>query len=83
MERSSYLQRHLERIRTSLAWLDAQASGEGFRPGRFCVPDIALIAALDFGERFDVFPWRGHTRLEALIARFAGRPSVRSTLPEG
>jgi glutathione S-transferase len=76
---STYLQRHQERIAHILDWLEHRADPEGLLPGRFSVQDLSLVCALDFGERFGIFAWRGRPRLEALMARLSERPSVHQT----
>lgn len=76
---STYLQRHQERIRRMLDWLEPRARPEGLLPGCFSVQDIALVCALDFGAHFDVFDWHGRPRLEALHAKLSRRPSVAAT----
>jgi len=80
-EQSSYLQRQQERIQRILDWLEPRAEPEGLLPGSFSVQDATLVCALDFGERYAVFPWRGRPRLEALHARLSQRPSVAGTRP--
>ena len=78
-EQSSYLQRQQERIRCILDWLEPRADAAGLLPGLFSVQDVTLACALEFGEGFAIFPWRGRPRLEALHARLAARPSVAGT----
>jgi glutathione S-transferase len=82
-EQSRYLQRHQQRIVSLLDWLEPRAAPEGLLPGWFSIQDVSLVSALQFGERFGVFAWRGRPRLEALIARLDARPSVAATRPEG
>jgi len=78
-EQSSYLQRHQERIGHILDWLEPRAAPEGLLPGWFSVQDLSLVCALEFGEHFGVFAWRGRPRLEALHGRLGERPSAAST----
>ena len=78
----AYLQRQHARIQFTLDWLEERATPEGFAPGLFSVMDISLLCALTFSEaRGDIFPWRGRANLEAIVARYAERPSVRDTAP--
>lgn len=78
-QQSSYLQRHQERIRSLLDWLEGRAHPEGLLPGLFSVQDIALVSALQFGAHFRIFAWRGRPGLEALMGRLEERPSVQGT----
>lgn len=81
-EEVRYLQRQHARIQNGLDWLESRATPEGFAPGLFSIMDMNLLCALEFSEaRDDIFPWRGHQRLEAIVARYAHRPSVQSTRP--
>ncbi len=81
-EQVRYLQRQHARIQNGLDWLEARATPEGFAPGLFSIMDMNLLCALEFSEaRDDIFPWRGRQRLEAIVARYADRPSVQSTRP--
>lgn len=76
-----YIQRHRERIDSLLSWLDERATDQGFVPGYFSIMDIQLISALGFADARDVFDWRGHANLEAVVSAFAGRPSIKITAP--
>lgn len=81
-EEVGYLQRQHSRIQSSLDWLEERATPEGFAPGLFSIMDLNLLCALVFSEaRNDIFPWRGRPGLEAIVARYAERPSVLSTAP--
>jgi hypothetical protein len=44
--------------------------------------DINLICALGNVDNHKTFAWRGRPTLEALVALFADRPSVRSSRTE-
>ena len=39
---ASYLQRHLDRIESCLAWLEERATPDGFVPGWFSIMDVNL-----------------------------------------
>ena len=67
------------RIQSCLDWLDARATPEGFIPGVFSVQDLALICPLLWTDARLKIPWRGRPRLEAIVARYADRPSVQAT----
>lgn len=75
------LQRHEARLVHGLDWLEVRADPDGLLPGWFSVQDMALVSLLDFGDRFGIFQWRGHPRLEALYARLGTRASVAGTRP--
>jgi glutathione S-transferase len=82
-ENVAYLQRQHSRIQYGLDWLETRATPEGFAPGLFSVMDLSLLCHLTFSEaRGDIFPWRGRANLEAIVARYADRPSVKSTAPD-
>jgi glutathione S-transferase len=76
-----YMQRHRARIGSLLSWLDERATDRGFVPGHFSIMDIQLISALGFADARDVFDWREHGKLEAIVSTFAGRPSINATTP--
>jgi glutathione S-transferase len=78
----AYLRRQRERIERCLDWLEKQATRDGFAPGSFSIMDINLITALGNVDNHRSFEWRGRPTLEALVARFAERPSVVSTARE-
>lgn len=78
-ENSDYLARQKTRFEKCLDWLEANVTDEGFAPGWFSIMDIALICPLIFCETRDVAAWRGRPRLEALVARYQGRPSLLTT----
>lgn len=79
----AYLQRQHSRIQLGLDWMEARATPEGFAPGLFSVMDLNLLCHLEFSEaRGDIFPWRGRPNLEAMVARHADRPSMKSTAPD-
>lgn len=82
-ENVAYLQRQHSRIQYGLDFLEARATPEGFAPGMFSVMDLNLLCHLVFSEaRGDIFPWRGRANLEAIVAHYADRPSVKSTAPD-
>lgn len=78
-ERFPYLQRHLDRIESCLAWLEERAMPEGFVPGWFSIMDINLICPVMYAEKRKIFELRGKPKLTEIIARFSGRPSIAST----
>ena len=78
----AYLGRQRDRIDSCLDWLESNATGEGFAPGEFSIMDLNLICALGNVDHHRSFEWRGRPKLEALIARYAERPSVKSTAQE-
>jgi glutathione S-transferase len=77
-----YLQRQRDRIDVMLDWLEAQATPEGYAPGIFSVMDLHLICALGNIDNRKSFEWRGRPALESIYARYADRPSVKSTAAE-
>ncbi len=76
-----YVARFRPRIEKSLDWLEVRATPEGFLPGSFSVQDIAAICALEMAEERKIVEWRGRSKLEALFAALAQRPSVAATRP--
>jgi glutathione S-transferase len=78
----TYLRRQRDRIDLSLDWLEREATGDGFAPGQFSIMDVNLIAALGNVDNHRSFEWRGRPRLEAIVARYSERPSVKATARE-
>jgi len=78
-EQNSYLWRQRDRIDLCLDWLEKNGTGDGFAPGLFSIMDVNLIAALGNIDIHRSFEWRGRAILEAIVARYAERPSVKST----
>lgn len=78
-ENSDYLARQKTRFEKCLDWLEMNVTDEGFAPGWFSIMDIAVICPLIFCETRGVAAWRGRPRLEALVARYQGRPSLLTT----
>jgi glutathione S-transferase len=81
-EQNDYLRRQRDRIDRCLDWLETNATQEGFVPGVFSIMDINLICALGNIDNHRSFEWRGRPVLEAVVARYAERPSVKSTARE-
>lgn len=81
-EQVTYLRRQRDRIGHCLDWLESNAKPEGFAPGEFSIMDINLICALGNVDNHKSFEWRGRPTLEAIIARFSERASVRTTARE-
>ncbi|MDH4248685.1 MAG: glutathione S-transferase family protein [Deltaproteobacteria bacterium] len=75
-KQAPYLGRQQDRIQWCLDWLERQATPQGFIPGVFSIADIAFICAVGWGEWRGLFPWRGRSKLEALVALHTTRPSV-------
>ena len=82
LEQVTYLRRQRDRIDRCLDWLNAQATVDGFAPGWFSIMDLNLICALGNVDNHRSFEWRGRSTLEALVARYAGRPSIKLTAQE-
>jgi glutathione S-transferase len=78
-EQVAYLRRQRDRIDCCLDWLEKRAAPEGFAPGVFSIMDLNLICALGNVDNHKSFEWRGRPTLEAVVARYAERPSVKST----
>jgi glutathione S-transferase len=78
----TYLRRQRDRIDLCLDWLEKEATSDGFAPGQFSVMDVNLIVALGNVDNHRSFEWRGRPKLEAIVARYAERPSVKSTARE-
>jgi glutathione S-transferase len=78
----TYLGRQRDRVDCCLDWLEKSATAEGFAPGAFSIMDVNLICALGNVDSHKSFEWRGRPILEAIVARYAERPSVRATAKE-
>jgi glutathione S-transferase len=83
---AAYGRRQQRRFNACLDWLEKRATPEGFIPGVFSFQDINLICPLGYldarGEYLKgVLEWRGRSNLEAIVARYQERPSVKSTRP--
>lgn len=74
--------RHAERVRRALDWLEARALPAGFLPGGLSVQDIALAAILLWIEARGGFAWRGRPKLEAIVRRCDERASFLATRPQ-
>ena len=80
-EQAVFLQKEQRRIQTNLDWLDAKATPEGYAPGVFSIQDLNLMCTLQWFDFREICEWRGRPNLEAIVARYTGRPSVRETAP--
>ena len=78
----TYLRRQRDRIDLCLNWLEKEATRAGFAPGIFSIMDLNLICALGNVDNHKTFDWRGRPTLEAIVANYADRPSVKSTTQE-
>ena len=81
-EQAPYLQKELSRIQHDLDWLEQRATHEGFAPGQFSIQDLNLICTLQWFDFRHICSWRGRPHLEAIVSRYAGRPSIASTAPK-
>jgi glutathione S-transferase len=81
-EQVTYLRRQRNRIDSCLDWLEKQATCEGFVPGQFSIMDLNLICALGNVDNHKSLEWRGRPKLEAIVAFYAERTSVKSTARE-
>ena len=86
VEAVDYGRKQRSRFHSCLDWLEQRATAEGFIPGVFSIQDIALLCMLDYVDaRSDylqgLLEWRGRPRVEAIVARYRDRPSVKSTVP--
>jgi len=86
VEAVDYGRKQQTRFHSCLDWLEQRATSEGFIPGTFSIQDIALICALDYvdarGEYLEgLLEWRGRPRIEAIVARYRERPSMKATVP--
>jgi glutathione S-transferase len=78
----AYLRRQRKRIDLCLDWLEKTATREGFAPGVFSIMDLNLVCALGNVDNHKSFEWRGRPSLEAIMAGYADRPSVKLTSRE-
>lgn len=86
VENVDYGKRQQARFNSCIDWLEKRATREGFVPGTFSFQDINLICPLGYlDERATnlkgILEWRGRPKLEAIVDRWAERPSVSSTAP--
>ena len=86
VEAVDYGRKQQTRFHSCLDWLEEKATSEGFIPEVFSIQDIALICTLDYvdarGEYLrGLLEWRGRPRIEAIVARYRERPSMKSTEP--
>ena len=76
------LARQRARVNSCLDWLEAKVrtrAPEGFWPGYFSAADIALVCALDFSEKHEIYPWQDRASLKERVAQLNARPSVAAT----
>ena len=86
VETVDYGRKQQTRFHACLDWLEQRATSEGFIPGVLSIQDIALVCTLDYidarGEYLKGLPeWRGRPRIEAIVAQYRERPSMKSTVP--
>jgi glutathione S-transferase len=76
---SGYMIQTHQRIRQGLAWLEGQATlGESFG-----IPELLLVAGLEWMAKREVADWGGYAHLCAVHARYTERPSlVHTRMPE-
>ena len=78
----SYLQKHRDRAAEALSWVEQHAPEQGLGAGgRFGLPEVALITALDWMRFRNTYPVDRHPRLAECCAQQAARPSVLATAP--
>lgn len=75
-------ERHADRVRQTLDWLEANATPSGFLPGLLSAQDIALSCLALWTEARGGFPWRGRPNLETIVAACEARPSFIETQPQ-
>jgi glutathione S-transferase len=73
-----YLRREQARCQSCMDWLEQRATNEGFVPGVFSIADLNIVCALQWIDERNIMPWRGRDNLEAIVARYADRPSVKA-----
>ena len=78
-KRFPYLQRHLNRIDSCLDWLEERATVDGFAPGWFSIMDINFICPIMYAEKRKIIELQRRPKLESILVRFSGRPSIAST----
>lgn len=86
VEALDYGRKQQSRFHLCLDWLEQRAATEGFVPAIFSIQDVGLICMLDYidarGEYLNgILEWRGRPRIEAIVARYRERESVKSTMP--
>lgn len=79
IEGTSYLDKHVQRARACMQWLDERVDGlfgEGFG-----LSEIAVLTAVDWMRFREMYPVVDHPRLLGRLERWRERPSVAGTLP--
>ncbi len=81
-EKSPYLARQYERVKTCLTWVENKLAGRTtFHAGVFTQLEIALLCALQWMQFRNRYPVADHPGLIHFVAAHAARPSLLSTHP--
>jgi glutathione S-transferase len=77
-----YLSRQLQRVRSSMAWLDEKLAGKvSLHDGAVSFFDLSLVCALQWMQFRDRYPVAQHPNLLRFISAHQDRPSLQATHP--
>lgn len=77
---SKYMRKQVDRAESALRWLGGRVGPTGFGKG-FGLPEIALVAAVDWIRLRSALPLEEHERLVRAAAHWSARASVAGTVP--
>jgi glutathione S-transferase len=72
---SGYMARCRDKIRQGLVWLEKNADFDG----GFGVTEAALLCALEWFEKRNIYPWREFPNIVCVHAAYCDRPSMVAT----
>jgi glutathione S-transferase len=77
-----YLKRQLQRVQSSMAWLDEKLAGKvSLHDGVVSFFDLSLVCALQWMQFRDRYPVAQHPNLLRFISAHQDRPSLQATHP--
>lgn len=77
-----YLKRQLQRVQSSMAWLDEKLAGKvSLHDGAVSFFDLSLVCALQWMQFRDRYPVAQHPNLLRFISAHKDRPSLQATHP--
>ena len=79
-EEIKYMRKQVDRAESALRWLGGRVGPTGFGKG-FGLPEIALVAAVDWIRLRSALPLEEHDRLVRAAAHWSSRASVAATVP--
>jgi glutathione S-transferase len=79
---AAYLQKHQDRAKSAMTWLDARIDEGWLTPSKqFGLAEIALVSALGWMRLRETYPIERHPALLAAFEQHDERPSLASTRP--